>query len=1703
MTAQILASELGNLIQESKRKHTDLRNAAEKSLDEIKSLRSTSEAQIAAGKLKDRYDLAIGHYAKTITDVRLDLTQRPNFVTPFLIACGTKNIKFTGIAVVCLQRLVVSRALPRSRLREVLEAFREATSAGLDVQLKILQALPSLLQNYADELKGELLAAALNICTILQASKNGIVLNTAAATLQQLVVSVFDKVVTEDKIALEVPTIGEAPTEDGVIQLRTAALDAYRVFNDICLLTEAQKPQFLKSTSLPQTFGLELIESVLTNHADIFLSHPEQANILRVRVMPFIISALSEKLNFAVTVRITRILYTLLRRHLSILSSEGEMALGLLTHMLDHDTALWKRSLCMEVLRGIFAEAALIRKIFSMYDAREEKKNILRDLVAAFVRVSTEKPAVIGLGHQSTIPIASQGSTSDQAMLEASGVPGIISSTVSTSEPSAGVSAQWSTMRVPCIDQLDKTDAPSIPESYIYSLTLACISGFSEGLAKFILPLTVPERPRKKVPRLSEIESKASDSRPGTPDIKPIERSSSYKKNPIPINPLTLEDHHLFQEVKICAGIVDECWPAILATCSTFLYAALDQEYYHGLVRSFQKFTHVAGLLRLATPRDAFLTTLGKAAVPPNVLTATTSQVQSPTTPTVEGPSSSSIFNNARGLLSVDSLVSTPERNKHVHVDTSSSSLNTRNLLCLRALLNLGIALGPTLDSAWVIVLGTLQQADLVIFSSAKSVRTPTTQRPESQDMNNTSALLANFGTEIKAVETAATRLLESTVDFPNGPFVAVVSALCDLFSKEEILKIPEKPASSNPPSPEARKPSFAHKRAHSSIVTAPSTQNQEDLFALAKLGDIASINIDRLTTHEPDASGWQILTSELISASCSLTATPSVRLRAAEILVRIVIEAATFTLADSEARRGVVQTMLLQALSRALHPLKMEDRQVTVAIHSTDVEVHKTILEGLKSVLEQCGEKLISGWDIAFDIIGSVFMKFDPDMKITATRSAKLVRSAFNSLQLICSDFLSSLPNSCFLILVDTLYHFCTQDDDLNISLTTVTFFWVLSDFISGRTNSFSLSPDLIEDSTEEALIKKASGDDRAVSDAALWMLLLLRLTSVTADERLELRNSAIQTLLRIFDAYGDQLSAVAWSMCLKSVIFRLLSSIEAHLQAIADPEVNVPDKDKTGWNETTVVVLSGITNLLADYLDVLTNHPTFESSWETLLEHFKTMLAFEILEINTAVFKALQQILSRGNIKEATQTNFTQTSIGMAWSLWSDSLPSVGIDASGQRIDNQDYLVAYVSALREIYRLVEKELDANRVKRMLTLLREAIQQANASTYSADIEYLTPLQSQVLESLKMIRTDIEGVPATLISQVSEFVALAFVPKDNISNVQRPTYVALSKASMVLSEKLILSHSSEPDIYTSGAVSSSLAALANPIVMKYSFPIISKSISPWRQATISALAILGAILPIMPTITLNDEAVRSIWTSIVSIAIGITSADCEVAAETVDVKDDQEFDITSFLTLRGLITPSLGSQVIPDRTRRAYTESLFHMSIIHPIQPSELPQPNQELLATLYQTRKGRTIDPLPSPRAKMGYVCFDELISLVAVHDGSIPRIKLAQAAAPYLILRSGLTFRAYIADQPLRGRMPQPLSQRKELLYILKKLVGLKCEGEAIPDTPGVESEGKKHLHRLYPLFVKAMGAAARDQEVLEWIEKALEEVGMEFGL
>jgi hypothetical protein len=60
----------------------------------------------------------------------LDLSKRPQFINPFLIACSSRNVKFAAIGTACFHKLAVSQALPRTRLKDVLDAITECASLG-------------------------------------------------------------------------------------------------------------------------------------------------------------------------------------------------------------------------------------------------------------------------------------------------------------------------------------------------------------------------------------------------------------------------------------------------------------------------------------------------------------------------------------------------------------------------------------------------------------------------------------------------------------------------------------------------------------------------------------------------------------------------------------------------------------------------------------------------------------------------------------------------------------------------------------------------------------------------------------------------------------------------------------------------------------------------------------------------------------------------------------------------------------------------------------------------------------------------------------------------------------------------------------------------------------------------------------------------------------------------------------------------------------------------------------------------------------------------------------------------------------------------------------------------------------------------------------------------------------------------------------
>ena len=962
-------------------------------------------------------------------DVERDLKNRPYFVKPFLLACSTRNPKYAGSGVVSLQRLVVANALPKVTLTDVLEAFRECATLALDIQLKVLQALPSLLQNYAQTLTGRLLAAAFEVCFLLYSSKIAVVSNTAAAVLQQLVSSTIDKAVSYDGEALRDDPDVEVSIGDGAVFIHGAALDAYRVLEDICLLTDGQKPMFLLAATLAQNFGLELLESVLANHADTVLAHPEQIHILRSRLMPILVKVLSERTQFSTTVRTMRLLHLIVSHLLSALVPECEMALSLLNHMLDADAAApWKRALCLELFRGLHSEPSLMRSIYSHYDEAEEKRNVVRDHLGSLVRLAAEKPQIIGLGYESSVPVSSQSDDSDeQAVLQAGGLVGSIGASIASNDMNrTGISIQWSMIRTPCLEQLDKSDPPNLPATYIYAIALTCITTFSEGLARFLLPFTIPIESKSKRKQSIMKDSDEKDNL-NQPDKSPARQPFGSRR--LPTNPIDLKGHVLYSQITTSAHMVEHCWPALLAASSTYLNATMDSENYHTLIRSFQKFTQISGLLKLVTPRDAFLTALGKHAVP----------IFKGTAPS---PSSNGWDSPIREeLTDTEYETSLAPSNRHSTGDMIMPTMNTRHLLCLRAILNLGIALGPMLKSSWTIILDALLQADLILFLAVGRKQSKrSASRAECEAAAERADNTEDLGLEITAAETAASRLLVSTTDLPDQSFLDFVRCLTSLLNI--MSPVGSSKDNSLAPNPSLRR--HQKTRSISGMSREGETVVQTNGFVIEKLNDVIQSNVARMLQPETEISGWDLVLGTLAHVVGSENARFDVRIKAANAYNSLVVAVATAEQASSQQERDNVRGRSLHALRNEVSALHKS--RGTKSSRDCEIEIHRLALEALRAIIDHCGDALEVGWGSVLAIINSIFenpmplkdiLKDDASVSNRQSPDSKLVRSSFGSLQLICSDFLSSIPPTHLLLLIDTLYYFCAQDQDLNISLT------------------------------------------------------------------------------------------------------------------------------------------------------------------------------------------------------------------------------------------------------------------------------------------------------------------------------------------------------------------------------------------------------------------------------------------------------------------------------------------------------------------------------------------------------------------------------------------------------------------------------------------------------------------------------------------
>ena len=1460
--------------------------------------------------------------------------------------------------------------------------------------------------------------------------------------------------------------------------------------------------------------GLELVEAILVQHSDTIRLHSEAIHVFRSKIVPFMLSVLGENSSFSVTLRALRLVLLILVNLLNVMAPECEMILSLLNHILDPEAApLWKRVLSMEVFRALHNEPALIRKLYAAYDEQQGSRDIIAEHLTLMVRLAAEKPSVIGLGSQSSMPSnLSQldDIAEEQAALQAEGFTGTIGAGMSLkSSESPGLSVEWSVPKVPCIEQLDKLEPPDIPPAYLYTLVLNCINTFSDGLARFLMPFSAPQEVKYKRRQRPNDDKNADtttmESSEATTGKSSLSRTTSSSKNRatttsrLPVNPLSLENHVLYDQIRSSSRMADACWPAVLAAYSTFLHAALDAEFYRTLVRSIQKFTQVTAILRLSTPRDAFLTTLGKNAVPQGVVAAYT---YVNTGSTLDDGSS---FKRRQSSLIANEASPIPSRGSSFEIsrhstDGNGAAMNTRNLLCMRALLNLGIALGPVLDSAWSIIFETLQQADAVI-NNILSQRRPVTNRQTSagnvhEVASSTSA--GEISTEIAAVRSATTRLIDSCNDLLDDAFRDVLLSLTSLIRDVVGKSVNGIPLSPLPGSP------MPDRRASASVVNFSKSMGDPHAneFVVQTLHDLIKQNTSRLLEPDPAKNGWNIILDHLIEIINMRTLHSGTRYRAAEAVSSLVmITAITSEPAD---QADTVRLRGLMTLDELIHNLYDESETGNRSSRSYDAEIHRLSLETLTSLLERYGDSLTIGWDSVFETIISIFEKDvlndnavveKPASRVSIRpKSPLLIRPSFGSLELICSDFLASVPSDCVSLLIQAVHYFGIQQQDLNISLKSTTLCWNISTYLTQGEGLIKLST--VSPNENLQLRSNADFDRLGLEERPVLLRLLTCLVDMTIDPRIEVRNSALHTIFRILIVHGDRVPKNGWTPSVRTIIVQTISENERAYQE----SQQTPETDQTeggaSWNTTAALIVDRIAGLFEQYVSVMLSEPQFDQLWIEIVQQFRTLLDRGSLDLSTAIFEALSKILS-----EVAQEKLSFTScIHAVWDLWLDYPPVQDLGGSTKvKKDNQKLLLAYLDCMKDLYALRVRDIELELTRLIMERLRSCAMASDFSAYVRDVDSTTPVQSEVLSSIKLSRSNVLGTQSEVIKCTAFFVSLAYDQHEETQNHKGPTYVALSKSSMDLLMEHVLRDFSLDDVHSSGAMTSAMHALGTPMKLRYRWNIEGKGETTWQKATTSVVTLLQQVAA--TALQFQEQGIldSDFWPEVLSTCSAIMVADLSSCNDLSRIAADQDFDIQALEQLKHPLHLALSSTLQSDELRRKYMESIFQNSIIHEPHPAYLPQPGRPFLECLQSKHIGRVKSLPPSRRSKVSYVLLGWLFDLVSQKDSSPESIRLAQAAAPFLTLRVGIVLKAYILDHPLRSLMPQPASQRREMLYLLKRMVELKSEPLAFPDHGRVASRHKRHLHEIYPLVTKALKVAFRDernQEALVAVIEAIEE-------
>ncbi|KAF5740546.1 protein MON2 isoform X1 [Tripterygium wilfordii] len=1152
----------------------------------------------------------------------------------------------------------------------------------------------------------------------------------------------------------------------------------------------------------------------------------------------------------------------------------------------------------------------------------------------------------------------------------------------------------------------------------------------------------------------------------------------------------------------LCIAMVDSFWLTVLDALSLILSRSQGEAIVLEILKGYQAFTQACGVLHAVEPLNSFLASLCKFTIHfPNDVERKSS---------LQSPSSK----RSELLLDLrDSVVLTP-----------------KNVQALRTLFNVAHRLHNVLGPSWVLVLETLAALDRAIHSphaTTQEVSTPVpklTRESSGQysDLNILSSLNSQLFESSALMHISAVKSLLSALRQLSHQCMTATSGAFGPQLSQKIGSI-----------------SFSVERMISILVN--NLHRAEPLWDhvvghFLELADDSNQHLRNMALDALDKSICAVLGSEQFQdySSSKFEGT-----------------------AHSDETKHVEFKSLECAVISPLRVLYFSSQSIDVRAGSLKILLH---------ALERHGEKLHHSWPNILEMLRSVADASEKD----------LVTLGFQCLRIIMNDGLSAIPAECLPVCIDVTGAYSAQMTELNISLTAIGLLWTTTDFIAkGLLNGpveekETETADAILEGTEvEKVDKQAVVLDNQVNDQVsavntlnhdkLLFSVFSLLQKLGADERPEVRNSAVRTLFQTLGSHGQKLSKSMWEDCFWNYVLPALDRA-SHMAATSSKDEwhgkelgtrggkavhmlihhsrNTAQKQ---WDETLVLVLGGIARLLRSFFPSLSSLSNFWSGWETLLLSVKSSMLNGSKEVSLAAINCLQTTVLSHSLKGNLSMPYL-SSVLHVYEFVLQKSPYYSGDAASKV--KQEIL----HGLGELYVQAQRMFDDLMFTQLLAIIDLTIKQTISVNDNFESEYghVPPVLRSVLEVLPLLcpTEQMSSMWLILLRQLLQYLPRPDLPLQNGENVSEQSSTTdtimnsntKTKYEMPSSTASMLPNKDEAASHSSGL--STMTA----VIPSYMF----------AEKLVSLLVDLFLLAPLVEKYIMFPEIVQSLGRCMTTRRDNPDGSLWRLAVEgfnRVLADDANKFSTNSGPDLRiskparmriwkevadvyEIFLVGYCGRAIPSNSLSAVTlkaDEFLEMTMLNILGERILKSPIdtprdilQRLVSTIDRCASRtcslpiETVELMPSHCSRFSLGCLQTLFSLSSHDNGdghwSLTRAEVSEISIKILLARCQFILNKFLIDENELIQRALPLARLEEIFFVLQELARLVIHPDTasiLPLHPNLKnglgdkrnSDTHPHLLVLLPSFSELI--ISREARVRELVQVLFRLIAKELAL